>query len=154
MGEDGSPHLRASDADRERVAAALREHCAVGRLTMAELDERLGQAYAARTLGDLAAVTHDLPEIEPELPVPARDRSAAEHRLPVPPPPPAPPAARGPVNLRQSVTGWLAMTIVLNVIWVLTGISGGFSNYWPAWPMGIGGAVIATQYVRGYNRRS
>jgi hypothetical protein len=154
VGEDGSPHLRASDADRERVAAALREHCAVGRLTMAELDERLGQAYAAKTLGDLAAVTHDLPEIEPELPVPARDRSAAEHRLPAPPPPPALPAENGPVSLRQSVTGWLAMSIILNAIWVVAGITGGFSAYWPAWPMGIGGAILAAQYVRGYNRRS
>lgn len=154
MGEDGSPHLRASDADRERVAAALREHCAVGRLTMAELDERLGQAYAARTMGDLAAVTHDLPEIEPELPVPARDRSAAEHSLPAPPAPPALPAEHGPVSLRQSIMGWLAMSIVLNAIWVVAGITGGFSDYWPAWPMGIGGAILAAQYVRGYNRRS
>lgn len=121
---------------------------------MAELDERLGQAYAARTLGDLAAVTRDLPEIEPELPVPARDRSAVEHQLPAPSPPPPLPAEQGPVSLRQSVTGWIAMTIILNVIWVLTGISGDFSSYWPAWPMGIGGAILAAQYVRGYNRRS
>lgn len=153
MGEEGSPHLRASDADRERVAAALREHCAVGRLTMAELDERLGQAYAARTLGDLAAVTHDLPEIEPELPVPAHDRSATDHHLPAQTPPPSLPAESGPVSLRQSIAGWLAMTIIVNVIWVISGISGGFSDYWPAWPMGIGGAIIAAQWVRGYNRR-
>lgn len=151
MGDEGSPHLRASDADRERVAAALREHCAVGRLTMAELDERLGQAYAARTLGDLAAVTHDLPEIEPELPVPA-EHSVTEHHLPAPPPMPSLPAARGSVSLRQSVTGWLAMTIVLNVIWVLSGVTGGFSDYWPGWPMGVGAAIIGAQYVRGYNR--
>jgi hypothetical protein len=157
MGEDGNPQLRASDADRERVAAALREHCAVGRLTMAELDERLGQAYAARTFGELAAVTRDLPEIEPELPVPARDRSTTDHRLPAHPPPPPPSPVRadsGPVSLRQSVSGWLAMTIILNVIWVLTGITGDFSTYWPAWPMGIGAAVIGAQYVRGYHRRS
>jgi hypothetical protein len=154
VAEEGNPHLRASDADRERVAAALREHCAVGRLTMAELDERLGQAYSARTLGDLAAVTHDLPEIEPELPVPARDRSTAEHHLPAQPPPAQLSAQDGPISLRQSVTGWLAMSIILNVIWVLTGITGDFSSYWPAWPMGIGGAIVAAQYVRGYNRRS
>ena len=155
MGEKGNPHLRASDADRERVASALREHCAVGRLTMAELDERLGQAYASRTLGELAAVTHDLPEIDPELPVPASDRSGTDHRLPAPPPLPPPPVPvhEGPVSLRQSVTGWVAMTIVLNVIWLLTGITGGFSNYWPIWPMGIGGAVVAAQWVRGINNR-
>src|SRR3954464_8034718 len=105
MAEDGNPHLRASDADRERVAAALREHCAVGRLTMAELDERLGQAYAARTFGELAGVTRDLPEIEPELPVPVRDRSTTDHRLPVPPPAPPVPVESGPVSMRQSVSG-------------------------------------------------
>jgi hypothetical protein len=41
--------LRASDAERERVAASLREHCAAGRLTLEELSERLDEAYRART---------------------------------------------------------------------------------------------------------
>jgi len=155
VGEEGNPHLRASDADRERVASALREHCALGRLTMAELDERLGQAYAAKTMGDLAAVTHDLPQIDPELPVPASDRSATDHRLPAPPPPPPlMPTDGGPVSLRQSASWWLGMTIIVNAIWLITGIVGdGFSDYWPAWPMGIGGAVVAAQWVRGINNR-
>lgn len=153
MGEEGNPHLRASDADRERVAAALREHCAVGRLTMAELDERLGQVYAARTLGDLAAVTHDLPEIQPELPVPATTRSTPpEAHLPASALPV--PHGQRSAALRQSATWWLGMTILLNVVWLLTGISGGLSDYWPAWPMGIGGAIVATQWVRGINNRS
>ncbi|MGB2711297.1 MAG: DUF1707 domain-containing protein, partial [Conexibacter sp.] len=43
--------LRASDAERERTATLLREHCASGRLSTDELDERLGAAYAARTVG-------------------------------------------------------------------------------------------------------
>ena len=42
--------LRASDAERERVAASLREHCAAGRLTLEELSERLDEAYRARTM--------------------------------------------------------------------------------------------------------
>jgi hypothetical protein len=153
VGDDGNPHLRASDADRERVAAALREHTAVGRLTMAELDERLGQAYAARTLGELAAVTHDLPEIQPELPVPATSRSTpSEAHLPATPTP-SEPAERGPVSLRQSAAGWAAMAIIVNAIWLISGITGGFSNYWPAWPMGIGAAVVGAQWVRGINNR-
>ena len=53
--------LRVSDADRDAVAAALREHFAQGRLTLDELDQRLGAAFAARTRGDLAPVTADLP---------------------------------------------------------------------------------------------
>jgi len=45
--------LRASDADRERVAQILHNAMGEGRLTLAELDERLQQTYAAKTLGDL-----------------------------------------------------------------------------------------------------
>jgi hypothetical protein len=54
-------HLRASDADRERVANVLREAAGDGRLTMAELDERLDSVYAAKTYAELEPITHDLP---------------------------------------------------------------------------------------------
>src|SRR5882724_3136907 len=53
--------FRASDADRDRVADALREHYAAGRLTADELDERLTMALNARTLGELNRVLADLP---------------------------------------------------------------------------------------------
>ncbi|WP_083951930.1 DUF1707 SHOCT-like domain-containing protein [Actinomadura rubrobrunea] len=52
--------LRASDADRERVAAVLREALADGRLTVEEHAERTERAYAARTLGELTGLTADL----------------------------------------------------------------------------------------------
>jgi hypothetical protein len=55
--------IRAADEDRERVATTLRTHCEAGRLTIDELDQRLGHAYAARTLGDLDALTVDLPAL-------------------------------------------------------------------------------------------
>src|SRR4051812_4252135 len=58
---DPSPALRASDADRERVAEALRRHHVDGRLDTDELQERLGACYAARTLGDLEPLLADLP---------------------------------------------------------------------------------------------
>jgi Domain of unknown function (DUF1707) len=58
---DLSPDLRASDADRERVAEALRRHHLDGRLDTDELQERLGRCYAARTEGELAALLTDLP---------------------------------------------------------------------------------------------
>jgi hypothetical protein len=54
-------HLRASDADRERVAEMLREAAGDGRLTMDELDERLDAVYAAKTYAELTPITHDLP---------------------------------------------------------------------------------------------
>jgi hypothetical protein len=53
--------LRASDDEREQVVELLREHCAEGRLTPAELEERIDAAHAARTVGELEALTRDLP---------------------------------------------------------------------------------------------
>lgn len=53
--------LRASDADREHAAEALRRHGAEGRLTTDELEDRLSQALAATTVGQLAALQEDLP---------------------------------------------------------------------------------------------
>jgi len=54
--------LRASDADRDRAAARLREALAEGRLTPDEHSERLDAVYRAKTLGDLAPLLRDLPE--------------------------------------------------------------------------------------------
>jgi hypothetical protein len=53
--------LRVSDAERDATIRALGEHAAVGRLTLDELEERAGRALAAKTRGDLAALTTDLP---------------------------------------------------------------------------------------------
>ena len=58
---DPALELRASDADRERVAEALREAYAEGRLTVDEHSERVDAVYAAKTLGDLVPLTRDLP---------------------------------------------------------------------------------------------
>ncbi|WP_030614299.1 DUF1707 SHOCT-like domain-containing protein [Streptomyces sclerotialus] len=55
------PELRASDADRDRVAEILRDALAEGRLRMEEFDERLDAAYKARTYGELVPLTADLP---------------------------------------------------------------------------------------------
>ncbi len=55
--------VRASDEERERVAALLGEHAALGRITLGELEERVGRAYAATTRAELAALTADLPEL-------------------------------------------------------------------------------------------
>jgi Domain of unknown function (DUF1707) len=57
----GAATTFASDADRDRVASALREHLAADRLTIEEFDERLDRAFAAKTLGDLEQVVADLP---------------------------------------------------------------------------------------------
>jgi hypothetical protein len=59
------PAVRVSDADRERAAAELREHCTAGRLTLEELSERLEEAYTAQTSADLERVRRELPEQAP-----------------------------------------------------------------------------------------
>ena len=53
--------LRVSDAERDATLRTLGEHAAVGRLTLAELEDRAGQALEARTRGELSALTSDLP---------------------------------------------------------------------------------------------
>src|ERR1700736_1182732 len=54
-------NVRIGDADREAIAAQLREHYADGRLTLEELNERLDQTFAAKTRADLNTVMRDLP---------------------------------------------------------------------------------------------
>jgi Domain of unknown function (DUF1707) len=64
---------RASDADRDAVVQALRDHAAAGRLNEEELDERLEVALAASTLGELRTPLADLPGTSPRLgPTPPR----------------------------------------------------------------------------------
>ena len=55
------PNLRASDADREATANRLREHHTDGRLDQDEFQERLEKCFAAKTVGELAELTRDLP---------------------------------------------------------------------------------------------
>jgi Domain of unknown function (DUF1707)/Domain of unknown function (DUF4190) len=55
------PSMRAATADRERAVDVLKAGFAEGRLTQDEYNDRMGRAYAARTYGELAALTADLP---------------------------------------------------------------------------------------------
>lgn len=53
--------VRASHAEREQVVVTLKHAFVHGRLTKDELDVRAGQALTARTRGELAALTADIP---------------------------------------------------------------------------------------------
>jgi uncharacterized protein DUF1707 len=53
--------LRAGNEDRERVVKRLNDAFSEGRLELAELEERVTAAYAAKTIGELAPLTADLP---------------------------------------------------------------------------------------------
>jgi hypothetical protein len=59
------PDVRVSDVERSQIADALSKHFADGRLDQAEFDERLQQAMAAKTRGDLGGLLTDLPPLVP-----------------------------------------------------------------------------------------
>jgi hypothetical protein len=122
----GDPHLRASDADRERTVNLLREHHAVGRLDVEEFHERLNAAYTSKTLGDLNALLADLPAID-------------LYRLPSASLKPAPASwvlGRRPGGTVAHRGGqwaaWAATSSVLALAWLLVGaVSGGLA--WLPW---------------------
>ena len=91
----GGDRLRAGHADREQVIEALKNAFVQGRLTKDELDTRAGQALAARTDAELAALTADIP------PAPAR---AAPAR-PTAPVRPTAPARRLPLARAAAGSG-------------------------------------------------
>lgn len=72
--------LRASDADRERIADRLRNAAAEGRLLAEELEQRIGATFEARTYGHLDALVADLPD---ESRAPVRWRSVVAMRRPL-----------------------------------------------------------------------
>lgn len=115
--------IRASDSDREAVAAQLGEHTAAGRLTLAEFEERVGAVHASRTLADLDAVMSDLPRTRPA------PTSRPRHRM------------WGP---------WLGTAAICLTIWIATSIlAGRILYFWPFWvivPWGV--SLLA----RGWSR--
>jgi hypothetical protein len=86
--------LRASDADRERVAGLLRDAYVEGRLSPVEHEERLDLVYQATTYGDLVPLLEDLPVPPGALAVPG-----AGHVVAVTPALPGKPASEGVVVL-------------------------------------------------------
>jgi len=75
--------IRASDAERDAVVEELRRHAADGRLTMTEFEDRVAEALAARTRGDLAPVLRELPPLpEPSQQGETRRRPRSPVRLP------------------------------------------------------------------------
>ncbi|MET7309136.1 DUF1707 domain-containing protein [Streptomyces sp. NPDC005571] len=78
-GDGPTAELRASDRERDQVVEILQVAAGDGRLTAAELDERLDAALSARTTGDLGRLTADLPS--EGMPPQARDLVRIDHRF-------------------------------------------------------------------------
>ncbi|MGY1807564.1 DUF1707 domain-containing protein [Blastococcus sp. SYSU D00669] len=140
------PRMRAADKDREAVVHRLGEHMAAGRLTVAEYEERSARAYAAKTYGDLAEVTSDLPALEPVRPA----TPVTQHR----------PAHTGSCgagawgwhpwgwgsSTRAAWSSWTGTAVIVLAIWLITSLaSGSLLYFWPMWVIGPWGAVLLAQ---------
>jgi len=129
-----NPRIRASDEDRGRIAAALGEHYAAGRLTLEEFQERLDQAYAATTVGELRDLLADLPVRDlGQLPAPSGGKPPLPQRRA--PGPPQIPAGGSVPALRAAWPFWLAISLGVFVIWLLSGATGGPWFLWIALPL-------------------
>ena len=122
-----SGKLRVSDAERESVAARLRDAAAEGRLTLAEADERQALAYAARIRDDLTPLTADLPP--PPHPTAGRDRPLSRR-------------ARRRLGMHAALVVMLAAVLVTG--WALSAAPW----FWPAWPL----CWLAVSLVVHYRR--
>lgn len=119
-GRTSAGAVRASDAERELAADALRRHFAAGRLTASELEERVARAYSARSRADLAAVLADLPS---DRAVRAAIRFYRLQRE----------------ALRYHAAAYVSVNGSLVAIWAATGEG----QFWPGWVLAPGTAMIA-----------
>jgi hypothetical protein len=132
-----SPEMRASDVDRDRVAAILREHTAQGRITMEEFNERLEQLYESKTYGQLAKLTADLPDVDLRH-LPAKVAPA-----------PAPRSGSHP-GMRAAWGAWAAASGINWVIWLIVSVTSGDLIYpWPLWVMGPWGVILLMSTIFG-----
>ncbi|MCY1137832.1 DUF1707 domain-containing protein [Actinoplanes sp. Pm04-4] len=139
MADVSREQMRAADDDRKQVADQLRLALEEGRLDLAEYDERLQGAYAAKTYAELDRLLTDLPNAAPLVPA-----QPAEVAVQVP-----------DDGVRQAwlahVWGsWAKAAAFFTLIW---GISSLASNeavfYWPAWVIGPWGVVLLVRTVAG-----
>ena len=145
----GDPRIRASDADRDRVASLLREHHAAGRLTAEEFHERMDRALEAKTLGELDELMTDLPAIDLyQLP------DASLRRGPTRPGQSLLPADRGghgsPARFTPGTVAmgaWAVVTSAMVAIWAVAAVVGG-GTWFPWW------ALIALPWIWAIIRRS
>ena len=109
--------------------AALAEHHAAGRLSLAELEERVYVAYRAVNRADLDAVLTDLPRLEQLRPLPAPNTGCA--------------------GLGRSWAAWLMTGVICLIVWVASSIaSGDVLYFWPMWVIGPWGAVMVLSRLR------
>lgn len=145
-----NPQMRASDADRDRVAALLREHHAEGRLTIEEFSERLDAAYRAKTLGELDELMADLPGIDLYKLPDASMRHVPRTAGPFHPAVPAEGHGRLSPAWRAAWASWASVSLVVFVIWLITAAQNHSANgLWFLWVAGPWGAVLLGRWIFG-----
>lgn len=110
----GDADLRASDEQRDRAAAEIREHFAAGRLSDDELNDRVQAAYDARTQGELETLMADLPKLPATRAQQKAELAQRRHEL--------------QRRLLQEAGGGSGAFLICTVIWAASGASGFF---WP-----------------------
>ncbi|MGW5153970.1 DUF1707 SHOCT-like domain-containing protein [Nonomuraea wenchangensis] len=134
-----SPEMRASDGDRDRVAAVLREHTAQGRITMDEFNERLEQLYKSKTYGELARLTADLPDVD------LRHRPKVSKEIEK--------KRDTHAGMKAAWGAWAMASGVNWVIWLLVSMnSDGDVHPWPLWVMGPWGVILLISTIFGNNQ--
>ncbi|WP_030436482.1 DUF1707 SHOCT-like domain-containing protein [Actinoplanes subtropicus] len=146
MGNDVE-RLRAADSDREKVAEQLKAALDEGRLTLQEYDERVGEAYAAKTYQELLVLLTDLPKPGVSAAEIAARRQAEERRK----------GRRLPTALLVLWTIWAALTVVNLVVFGLVAATVSGSLYpWPVWMLvpgaALGAVTVGVQAIRHQQR--
>jgi hypothetical protein len=135
--------LRAADADRQKIADQLKAALDEGRLSLHEYDDRVGQAYAARTYKDLLVLVEDLPR-----PGVSASEVAARQRAEV-----RRAARRVPTALLVLWTIWGALSVVNLVVFALVAAGASGDIYpWPVWMLvpgvALGAVTVGVQAIR------
>jgi hypothetical protein len=140
--------LRAADADRHKIADQLKASLDEGRLSLDEYDDRVRQAYAARTYAELLILVADLPKPGVSA-AEVSARQAAELRK----------AERKlPMALLVLWTIWGAAAAVNLMVWFLVSFTVAGDVYpWPVWLLvpcaALGATTVGVQAIRRQQRR-
>ena len=125
-------HMRASDADRHKIADRLKAALDEGRLALHEYDDRVRDVWAAQTYADLTAVVSDLPQPGLSAEDVAARRVAERRRA----------ARRMPTALIVLWTIWAALAALNVVVYVLVEATTDADVHpWPVW-LAVPGAAL------------
>lgn len=116
--------LRAGMRDREELARILSDAYADGKLDDAEYQERLDSALQIKLLGEVRTLVIDLGTPKTLMrrrksPAAARQEARQKKRA----------------GVREAAVAWVSTTAIVNIVYFMTALAGGFYYYWPMWPM-------------------